>query len=153
MEIEFIELRDRPEWKKSAAGWFHEKWGVPLKAYLDSMEDCLAGKSSVPQWYLALEGRRIVGGLGVIENDFHDRKDLSPNVCAVYVEEDRRRLGIAGALLDRACRDMARLGIGTLYLLTDHNSFYERYGWEFLCMAQGDGEVYQSRMYRKRTLI
>lgn len=153
MGIEFIELRDRPEWKKSAARWFHEKWGVPLKAYLDSMEDCLAEKSSVPQWYLALEGRRIVGGLGVVENDFHDRKDLSPNVCAVYVEEDRRRLGIAGALLDRACRDMVRQGIDTLYLLTDHNSFYERYGWEFFCMAQGDGEAYKSRMYRKRTLI
>ena len=28
--------------------------------------------------------------MGVIENDFHDRKDLTPNVCAVYTEEDCR---------------------------------------------------------------
>lgn len=27
--------------------------------------------------------------MGVIENDFHDRKDLTPNVCAVYTEEYR----------------------------------------------------------------
>ena len=32
-------------------------------------------------WYLCLDGNRIVGGMGVIENDFHDRKDLCPNVC------------------------------------------------------------------------
>ena len=34
-----------------------------------------------------------------------------------------------------------------VYLLTDHTGFYERYGWEFLCMAQGDGEPYLSRMF------
>ncbi|WP_366799468.1 hypothetical protein [uncultured Oscillibacter sp.] len=59
-------------------------------------------------------------------------------------------LGIAGALLNHACRDMAELGVGTLYLLTDHTSFYERYGWEFLCMVRGDGEEQPSRMYVRR---
>ena len=39
------------------------------------------------------------------------------------------------------------MGVDTLYLLTDHASFYERYGWRFLCMAQGDGEPKPSRMY------
>lgn len=33
------------------------------------------------------------------------------------------------------------------YLVTDHTAFYERYGWEFLCMVQGDGETNMSRMY------
>jgi len=93
---------------------------------------------------------RIIGGLGVIANDFHDRVDLTPNVCAVYVEEDARGNGIAGQLLNFACRDMADRGITTLYLLTDHTEFYERYGWEFLCMAQGDGEEEMSRMYVHR---
>ncbi len=35
---------------------------------------------------------------------------------------------------------MKKYGIDTLYLITDHTSFYERYGWEFLCMVQGEGE-------------
>ena len=85
---------------------------------------------------------------------FHDRKDLAPNVCAVYVEEDCRCQGLAGSLLRFACRDMAARGISTLYLITDHTSFYERYGWEFLCMVRGDGEEELSRMYvhREETL-
>ena len=45
---------------------------------------------------------------------------------------------------------MRERGIGTLYLLTDHTAFYERYGWEFLCMVQGDGEPELSRMYVHR---
>ena len=114
------------------------------------MEECLAMKSAVPQWYLALEDGQIIGGLGVIENDFHDRKDLAPNVCAVYTEEAQRERGVAGALLDTVCADMRERGISTLYLVTDHTAFYERYGWEFLCMVQGDGEPELSRMYIHR---
>ena len=150
MDYKIIRLIDRPEIKEQAEQWFHEKWDIPLKAYMESMEDCLRGIKSVPQWYLAMEDNRIIGGLGVIENDFHDRKDLIPNICAVYVEEDKRCNGIAGALLNYVCVDMKEKGIDTLYLITEHASFYERYGWNFLCMAQGDGEPGMTRIYIHR---
>ena len=145
-----VKLRDIPSVKEKAAEWFHAKWGVPLRAYRESMEACIAGRTAVPQWYLAMDGERIIGGLGVIENDFHNRKDLTPNVCAVYVEQDKRCQGVAGALLKHACSDMKELGIPTLYLVTDHTEFYERYGWEFLCMVQEDGEKNMARMYVHR---
>lgn len=96
MEYEIIRLTDKPQLKETAAQWFHEKWGIPLEAYTESMTECLTRKHAVPQWYMAMEDQRIIGGLGVIENDFHNRKDLSPNVCAVYTEEDKRCNGVAG---------------------------------------------------------
>ena len=85
--------------------------------------------------------------MGVIENDFHDRKDLTPNICAVYTEEAYRGQGIAGRLLHQAVEDLRAKGISPVYLLTDHTDFYERYGWKFLGMVQGDGESHLSRMY------
>ena len=88
----------------------------------------------------------------MIENDFHDRKDLTPNLCALFVEPDCRGKGIAGKILQFVCDDMKSRGIYMLYLLTDHTSFYERYGWEYLCDAQGDGEPTTSRMYIKKLL-
>ena len=145
-EYRYMTLREQPEIKDKASGWFHEKWGVPTEAYLECMDAYLSGETEYG-WYLCLDGDRIIGGMGVIENDFHDRKDLSPNVCAVYTEEAYRGQGIAGRLLDLAVEDMREKGISPLYLLTDHTGFYERYGWEFLCMAQGDGEPEPSRMY------
>lgn len=147
MNYEILRLTDKPELKNQAAQWFHEKWGVPLEAYLESMDDCLTNTNTIPQWYIAMENNKIIAGMGVIENDFHNRKDLTPNVCAVYTEEDKRCNGIAGALLNYVCADMKKQGIDTLYLVTDHTSFYERYGWEFLCMVQGDDEPEMTRMY------
>ncbi len=147
--LTYIVLRERPELEDAAAEWFQSKWGVPKEAYLECMDDYLAGRTE-HGWYLCLDGEKIVGGLGVIENDFHDRKDLAPNVCAVYTEEEYRGRGIAGRLLNMAVDDMRAHGISPLYLVTDHTGFYERYGWEFLCMVQGDGEPDMTRMYIHR---
>lgn len=148
-QFAYITLAQRPELKAQSAEWFQQKWGIPREAYLTCMDDYLSGQTEYG-WYLCLDGDKIVGGLGVIENDFHDRKDLTPNICAVYTEADYRRLGIAGRLLDMAVADLRSKGISPVYLLTNHTSFYERYGWEFLCMVQGDGEDEPSRMYIHR---
>ena len=145
----YITLRDEPELKDAAAAWFHSKWGVPEQAYLDCMTAYL-NRETEYGWYLCLNGDRIIGGMGVIENDFHDRKDLTPNVCAVYTEEAFRGQGIAGRLLNIVVEDMRSKGISPLYLVTDHTGFYERYGWEFFCMVQGDGEPGMTRMYVHR---
>ena len=145
----YITLRDEPELKEAAAAWFHSKWGVPEQAYLDCMTAYL-NRETEYGWYLCLNGDRIIGGMGVIENDFHDRKDLTPNVCAVYTEEAFRGQGIAGRLLNIVVEDMRSKGISPLYLVTDHTGFYERYGWEFFCMVQGDGEPGMTRMYVHR---
>lgn len=150
MEYNIIRLVDMPEWKENMARWFHEKWGIPLAAYLDSMDECLMKKGAVPQWYIAIENSQIIGGMGVIENDFHDRKDLAPNVCAVYTEEEYRCKGVAGHLLDMVVDDLKSKAITPIYLLTDHTGFYERYGWEFLCLVQGNDEPEMSRMYIHR---
>ena len=148
-KLVYITLRERPKIAENAAKWFHEKWGVPKEAYLACMEEYLR-KDTEYGWYLCLDGEKIVGGLGVIDNDFHDRKDLTPNVCAVYTQEEYRRRGIAGKLLDMAVLDLRTKGISPAYLVTDHEGFYERYGWEFLCMVQGDGEPDMTRMYIHR---
>lgn len=142
----YITLRDKPDLKEKAAEWFHGNWGVPKEAYLECMNDYLNNETEYG-WYLCLDGEKIVGGLGVIENDFHDRKDLKPNVCAVWISEEYRKQGIAGNLLNLVVEDMRAKGITPLYLVSDHIGFYERYGWEFLCMAQGDDEPEMTRVY------
>ena len=142
----YVTLREKPELKEEAAGWFHGHWGVSKEAYLECMDAYLNNKIEYG-WYLCMDNDRIVGGLGVIENDFHDSKDLAPNVCAVYTDEPYRKQGIAGNLLNMVVEDLRSKGITPVYLVTDHTGFYERYGWEFLCMVQGNDDPEMSRMY------
>ncbi len=114
------------------------------------MVQCLEGKAAVPQWYLLMEGETIAAGAGVIENDFHDRPDLRPNLCALYVEPPYRGKGLDRALLNAVRADMGELGEERLYLVTDHVDFYERCGWKFLTLVK-DPEGRTERMYTVKT--
>lgn len=100
---------------------------------------------------MILDGR-IAAGCGIIANDFHKRPDLTPNLCALFVEEAYRRRGYARALLDNARLEAGAMGFDYLYLVTDHMEFYERCGWDFLTMvAENDGG--QIKMYRASTRL
>lgn len=158
---EILRVSEARECAEALAEVMHGWWGIPIESYRESIGEAIrnaerraAGEDSadiaVPEWYMVMDGERIVGGAGVIENDFHPRRDLSPNLCALHVEESHRGRGIAGELLIRITEDMHGRGIDTLYLLTDHECFYERYGWEYLCPVTGDGEDTPSRMYVHR---
>ena len=140
-----------PDSLENAAIWFSQKWGIPSETSRDSMVTCIQKETGIPQWYLVFEQQRIVAGAGVIANDYHDRVDLTPNLCALFVEESHRYRGIARLLLDSARRDMGKLGFETLYLVTDHEHFYERCGWEFLTIVS-DSDGNPVRMYAASTL-
>jgi len=144
---EITSLKNRPELNKKAASWFHEKWNIPEEAYMESIIESQRNPYDIPKWYIIMDNEeRIIAGAGIIENDFHKRKDLKPNVCALYVEEDYRNMGIAKALLDCACEDAYKLGYETLYLITEHINFYEKCGWKFYGMIEEENG-HLTRMY------
>ena len=47
---------------------------------------------------------------------------------------------MAGRLLNMTVEDLRQKGVSPVYLVSDHTGYYEQYGWEFLCLVQGDGE-------------
>ncbi|EPG37070.1 GNAT family N-acetyltransferase [Acinetobacter colistiniresistens] len=137
--MNIIKLVNTPELLAQAAHWFSDQWGIPVEAYRDSIKTSIEQPEGIPQWYVILnEQQQIIAGTGVIENDFHDRKDISPNLCALFVEEAYRKQNIARQLLDFARAEMKNLGFEKLYLVTDLDDFYEKCGWVFLTRVKDD---------------
>ncbi|MFK5908887.1 GNAT family N-acetyltransferase [Acinetobacter baumannii] len=123
-----------------------EKWQIPVEAYLESIQISIDQKHAIPQWYIVLnKDKYLIAGAGVIDNDFHERKDLTPNLCALFVEENYRNQNIAKQILDFVREDLSNQGIQTLYLITDHTEFYEKCGWRFLTLVKDEGTVANSR--------
>lgn len=144
--LKFVSLKDEPNLKYDAAKWFSSKWGVDEKAYLKCINDFIYGKSKYC-WYLCLDNKNIVGGLGVIDNDFHNRKDLKPNLCALYVEKEYRNNKIAKELLKLTINYLKSQSISPMYLVTDHIGFYEQYGWKFCCFVKDEITLKDTRLY------
>lgn len=149
-------IADEGQLIQEAAEWFSSKWDIPAAAYRESMGEALSAEGTgIPQWFIVREGDKpeapIIAGCGIIENDFHDRPDLTPNLCALYVEERYRGRGIAKELLDRARIGAGGAGFDLLYLVTELEGFYERCGWEYLFDVSETGGN-PIRMYRASTL-
>ena len=150
--IDVISIRDNPEWLQRSAEYYSRIWSPPISVYLDCVGASLATPNPLPRWYLALRGEKIVGSYGLITNDMNSRQDLWPWLAALHVAPEERGKGLGGALLKHGVAEAAKLGFPTVYLITDHISYYERYGWEFLATGYGmEGtphRVYQQSLIR-----
>ena len=83
-----LTLSEQPERIEAAAAWFHEKWNIPQQVYRESMEQSKECPKKIPQWYIAVgQDGRILGGLGVIENDFQEDFLFIIQKSSIYVNE------------------------------------------------------------------
>ena len=128
--MKIVNVRDCAGGLEAAARFFHEAWsGISVTFYQDSMAHSSLEGKPLPRFYLLLDGDRIIGCYGLVTNDFISRHDLYPWFAALYIVEDRRGEALGGRLLDHAVQQAAAAGFPALYLTTDHDGYYEKYGW------------------------
>ena len=144
--LKILSLRKHPELLEKFIAYFVSHWNNEA-VYRDCMTACLQTASPLPQWYLLMDGETIVGGCGLIVNDFNARQDLWPWLCALYIEEEYRGHAYGAMLLAHAGCEASALGFSALYLVTDHVGYYEKYGFDFIGMT-ADPFGGTSRIYR-----
>ncbi len=114
-EEEHIKLRDRPTLIKETAEWFASKWDLPVAVYEESIRTGSTKKHRFRNgMWCWMRGRDYRAGAGVVDNDFHDRVDLTPNVCALFVEKEQRNQRIAKMILETIKQDFAEMGVKML---------------------------------------
>lgn len=76
--IKLISIRETPAYKDIAIQYFQCKWPRELPVHADCINHCIDSPVPLPQWYLLEKEGRIIGGAGLITNDFISRMDLYP---------------------------------------------------------------------------
>lgn len=74
MNYEIVNLKNKKEIIDTAATWFSSKWNIPKEEYLNSINASINSNAPYPSWYIVLSNNKIIGGIGVIQNDFHEKK-------------------------------------------------------------------------------
>ena len=117
-------------------------------------EDCMIHSTSakLPSFYVALEEGKIIGTYALLRNDINSRQDLCPWLACLYVDEGHRGKGIGSQLLQHGLEEAARKGYKTLYLTSDLEGYYEKYGWRNTGVAYGVGGG-DIKIYEKDTSL
>ncbi len=135
--LNVVSLRENPSILPQAIQYIASKWANEdsLPVYVDCLTHAIDAPTPLPQWYLLFEDQRIIGCAGLITNDFISRMELYPWICALYIEEDRRGHNFGMILIHKAINDAQASGFRNVYLCTDHQGYYERFGFAY----HGDG--------------
>ncbi|MDA0150681.1 GNAT family N-acetyltransferase, partial [Vibrio sp. LaRot3] len=151
---EFIVYRiynfnDCPRGISECTKYIHSKWGSQ-KNY-SYFENAVVNSSelerSIPQFYVLTYNDEIVGCFGLIINDFISRHDLYPWFSSLFIEQEHRGKKLSEGMFEYARKIAQSMGYQHIYLTTDHDGLYEKFGWVQIENAyEPSGEV--TKVYR-----
>ncbi|MFC7785143.1 MULTISPECIES: GNAT family N-acetyltransferase [unclassified Rossellomorea] len=131
---------------------FWGQWGSEdnYRFYHDCMFHSCRTEEDLPRFYIALHEEKIIGTYALLRNDLNSRQDLYPWFACLYVDPEHRGRGLGSNLLAHALQQANEKGYKHLYLTTDLEDYYEKYGWTHSTEAIGlSGD--SMKVYQKRT--
>lgn len=112
--------------------WWQDS-GLQVGDVAEHLKD-MTNPHALPTGFVAHDGGDYVGSAFLIHCDLEERPQYLPWVAALWVEEDRRRSGVARALMQAATQRAAELGHETSYLCCQRGleAYYVNCGWTVL---------------------
>lgn len=130
--MQIVELQERDSLFEKAVYVFWEVWGDEhnYPFYEDAMIHSRGTSSDIPRFYVAMEKEEIIGTYALLRNDLNSRQDLCPWLACLFVKEEYRGKEIGSMLLQHGLKEAAKKDYNKLYLSTDLDGYYEKYGWK-----------------------
>ncbi len=137
--MKIVPLYQASQHAEQVTEWLWQAFGSQeSRGFFASIVAASQREGEMPLTFIALEGEKVVGTVGLWRCDLISRQDLWPWLAALYIDESQRGKGL-GELLQRHVAEYAReLGFESLYLYSACKAYYERFGWRYI----GDGLDY-----------
>ncbi|CAM3972409.1 MULTISPECIES: GNAT family N-acetyltransferase [Rahnella] len=143
--MQIINLSERPEFQDAVTDWLWQAFGSEnsREFFASVVKSGLTG-ADLPQTFIALDGDRLAGTVGLWRCDLISRQDLTPWLAALYVDEAFRSRGLGQQLQAFVLEQSRRSGFRELYLYAEFTGYYERFGWNYI----GDALDYPDKPVR-----
>ena len=129
-----LPLYARLQYADRVTDWLWHAFGGDglSRAFFASIIDHSQRPGALPLTFIAVEGNKLLGTVGLWRCDLISRQDLWPWMAALYVAPEARGRGLAGQLQRHVMSYAAQLGYTGLHLYSACRDFYERFGWQYL---------------------
>lgn len=127
-------LYAEPRHATRVAEWLWQAFGGETlpQAFFASIVEHSQTPEALPITFIAVEGERLLGTVGLWRCDLISRQDLYPWLAALYVAPEARGRGLAGKLQQHVIGYARTQGYSELFLYSACRDFYERFGWQYI---------------------
>ena len=122
-----------PQHASCVTEWLWRAFGADAlpRAFFASIVEHSQTPGALPITFVAVEGERLLGTVGLWRCDLISRQDLYPWMAALYVAPEARGQGLAGKLQQHVIGYARAQGYTELFLYSACRDFYERFGWQY----------------------
>lgn len=147
--LRIVPLGEPAHHREIIADWLWQTFGdEQSREFFASIVDSSLAGGDLPVTFVALDGERPVGTVGLWRCDLIGRQDLFPWLAALYIDESWRGRGLSERLQQTVIDLCRRRGDENLYLYSACAGYYEKFGWRYI----GDALDYPAtrvRLYHK----
>lgn len=135
MTIEFVVLRDHPEFLPIVADWYFNEWGGHVAGHTLAAErervETVEEGSVLPLLLIALDAGEPVAVARLKRHERTEHPEREYWLGGVYVHASCRGRGVAAQLIDALMERAVGLGVRDVHLQTkvDDGGLYRRLGW------------------------
>ena len=127
-----VNIDDIPHRKDEYFPLFYDEWsiGEQDRAFHEELLTYTNGLLGLPRFYVVEYEEQLVACYALLVNDINSRQDLFPWFAYLYVKPEHRGNGLAKMLLEHGEQVAHSLNFQTLYLESNHQDFYEKFGYK-----------------------
>lgn len=92
---------------------------------------------------ILVDNNNLIGFISIFPEDCEEEKKLTPWYATMYVKEEYRNNGYSRILNDAILKEAKNRGFSTLYLKTDLENYYEKFGAIFIKKLKSGEYLYK----------
>lgn len=125
--IKEVSILTEREWGKyNSLEEFNEKVSKKIQKIRSNLDNKFYCK------LILLDNDNLVGFISIFPTDGDEREDLTPWYATMYVKEEYRGNGYSKLLNDAILKEARSRGFKKIYLKSDLNNYYEKFGAKYM---------------------
>lgn len=92
---------------------------------------------------ILINNNKLIGFISLFPSDCEEEKDLTPWYATMYVKKEYRNQGYSKILNDAILKEAKKRGFKTIYLKTNLENYYEKFGAIFIKKLKSSESLYK----------
>lgn len=152
--MEIIDIKDDSDFLSEYIELCSYEWGskkskLEMKQYVEKKKKSTFNDDKIISILGLVDNNNLIGFISLFKYDGEDRKDLTPWYATMYVKEKYRNRGYSKLLNDEILKEAVKLGYKKVYLKTELDNYYEKFGAKYAGKLNESEKLYYFELIKE----